>query len=266
MVAICVGVVGAFSVIAPARPAGKRAILTAARAPFVALANKDARALCGAFTRSAASHMAREGTVNGDCAARVSGVFAAAEPVDQSHMRTLVRAIKVTRVRRYGRQASALIRYGSQGRGFPLTLVWSSGRWLIATLPMLNTASGCRGRPGAAGCPPGAKVIVFGFIESLSTGPLPIAPPTAIKRAGGSELREFKAGARVAARSGCLACHRIGAQGNARPGPALTHVGAQLSEAQIKKVLLDPAAPMPSFKNLPRAKLRTLMRFLELLR
>jgi mono/diheme cytochrome c family protein len=93
-----------------------------------------------------------------------------------------------------------------------------------------------------------------------------VTPPPSIRRAGGATLREFKRGARIAVQSGCLACHRIGDVGNQGPGPALTHVGSRLDEAAIKRALIRPLAPMPSFKNMPAGKFDTLVRFLALLR
>ena len=55
----------------------------------------------------------------------------------------------------------------------------------------------------------------------------PIPPPPAVKRAGGRELARIQGGCQSRRKqSGCLACHRIGAQGRSGPGPALTHIGS----------------------------------------
>ena len=93
-----------------------------------------------------------------------------------------------------------------------------------------------------------------------------IAPPAAVVRADGQRLSEFTLGRAVAAQSGCLACHRIGEDGNSGPGRDLTYVGSRLSAREIERALINPKAPMPSFKNLPKAKLKALVRFLSLLR
>jgi hypothetical protein len=93
-----------------------------------------------------------------------------------------------------------------------------------------------------------------------------IAPPPAVRKASGRELEEFKRGEAVVAQTGCLACHRIGSAGHRRPGPDLTYVGSRLSERQIERVLLKPKAPMPSFRGLPKAKLKAVVKFLSLLR
>ena len=89
--------------------------------------------------------------------------------------------------------------------------------------------------------------------------------PPALARAGGRELGKFDAGMEVVAQSGCLACHRIGEQGNPGPGSDLTHIGSKLSKRQIEHAILDPTAPMPSFSHFPPAKLSAVVTFLGLL-
>jgi menaquinol-cytochrome c reductase cytochrome b/c subunit len=63
---------------------------------------------------------------------------------------------------------------------------------------------------------------------------------------------EFEAGKLVAAQSGCLACHKIGENGNDGPGPHLTDIGARLPSQAISRTLINPTAPMPSFSGLQR--------------
>jgi hypothetical protein len=91
-------------------------------------------------------------------------------------------------------------------------------------------------------------------------------PPPAVRRAGGGALREFKEGRAAVAASGCLACHRIGEKGNRGPGPPLTRIGSELTEREIRRALIDPRAPMPSFRGLPPENLHVMIRFLSLLR
>jgi menaquinol-cytochrome c reductase cytochrome b/c subunit len=90
--------------------------------------------------------------------------------------------------------------------------------------------------------------------------------PTSIKQAGGRTLAEYEAGKKVVAQSGCLACHKIGDNGNSGPGPDLTHVGARLPELGIARTLVNPTAPMPSFKNLPPKKFSAAIFFLSQLK
>jgi ubiquinol-cytochrome c reductase cytochrome b subunit/menaquinol-cytochrome c reductase cytochrome b/c subunit len=62
--------------------------------------------------------------------------------------------------------------------------------------------------------------------------------------------KQYEAGKNVVASSGCLGCHRIGENGNAGPGPELTHIGARLPRAAIARTLLNPTKPMPSYAKL----------------
>jgi menaquinol-cytochrome c reductase cytochrome b/c subunit len=73
---------------------------------------------------------------------------------------------------------------------------------------------------------------------------------------------EFEAGKQVAAQSGCLACHLFEHNGNAGPGPDLTHIGAELPREAIARSLTTPTAPMPSYADLPKGKFNDLVDFL----
>jgi ubiquinol-cytochrome c reductase cytochrome b subunit/menaquinol-cytochrome c reductase cytochrome b/c subunit len=78
----------------------------------------------------------------------------------------------------------------------------------------------------------------------------------------GAALSQFNKGKLVAAQSGCLACHKIGENGNDGPGPPLTKVGSRVPAQAIARTLINPTAPMPSFKNLPPDKFNALVNFL----
>jgi ubiquinol-cytochrome c reductase cytochrome b subunit/menaquinol-cytochrome c reductase cytochrome b/c subunit len=90
-----------------------------------------------------------------------------------------------------------------------------------------------------------------------------IATPAAIVQAGGSTLAEYEAGKQAVAQTGCLACHKIGDNGNSGPGPNLTHIGSRLPRDAIARTLVNPTAPMPSFKNLPPEKFNAIVNFLS---
>jgi ubiquinol-cytochrome c reductase cytochrome b subunit/menaquinol-cytochrome c reductase cytochrome b/c subunit len=70
----------------------------------------------------------------------------------------------------------------------------------------------------------------------------------------GAALTQFDKGKLVAAQSGCLACHKIGHNGNDGPGPALTQIGRRLPKEAIARTLQNPTAPMPSYAALKRDK------------
>jgi menaquinol-cytochrome c reductase cytochrome b/c subunit len=90
--------------------------------------------------------------------------------------------------------------------------------------------------------------------------------PAAVTQQGGAVLAAFNAGKEVAPQSGCLACHKIGENGNDGPGPPLTHIGARLPRQAIARTLINPTAPMPSFKDLPQDKFNNLVEFLSQLK
>jgi menaquinol-cytochrome c reductase cytochrome b/c subunit len=93
-----------------------------------------------------------------------------------------------------------------------------------------------------------------------------MATPKAVQQAGGKTLAEYEAGKLVVAQSGCLACHKIGDNGNNGPGPELTHVASRLPRQGIARTLVNPTAPMPSFKNLPPQKFKAAVEFLSQLK
>src|SRR3954466_1914207 len=70
----------------------------------------------------------------------------------------------------------------------------------------------------------------------------------------------------VAAQSGCLACHKIGENGNDGPGPHLTDIGDKLEKGALRRTLENPTAPMPSFRDLPEDKKAALIDFLASLK
>ena len=87
-----------------------------------------------------------------------------------------------------------------------------------------------------------------------------LKPPSSLTA---SEKATFTAGELVVGQSGCLACHVIGSNGNSGPGPNLTHIGSLLPSQAIASTLINPEAPMPSFKHLPPQKFQNLVGFLS---
>jgi menaquinol-cytochrome c reductase cytochrome b/c subunit len=77
---------------------------------------------------------------------------------------------------------------------------------------------------------------------------------------------QYEAGKLVTAQSGCLACHKIGENGNDGPGPHLTDIGDKLPKAALRRTLDNPTAPMPSFRGLPEEKKTALVDFLSQLK
>ena len=76
----------------------------------------------------------------------------------------------------------------------------------------------------------------------------------------------YQAGALVAGQSGCLACHKFGENGNSGPGPNLTKIGDRLPKQAIARTLINPTAPMPSYRDLPPEKFNALVDYLAQLK
>ena len=77
---------------------------------------------------------------------------------------------------------------------------------------------------------------------------------------------EYEQGKLVAAQSGCLACHKIGENGNDGPGPPLTEIGERLFRQAIARTLINPTAPMPAFTEVPPEQFDAMVEFLAQLR
>jgi menaquinol-cytochrome c reductase cytochrome b/c subunit len=104
--------------------------------------------------------------------------------------------------------------------------------------------------------------LTFTGANTGSPNSVDLKPPATLTSA---ERKTFMAGEVVVGQSGCLACHKIGDNGNDGPGPNLTHVGKIGLPGGIASTLRNPTAPMPSFKNLPAQKFKDLVGFLSLL-
>ena len=73
---------------------------------------------------------------------------------------------------------------------------------------------------------------------------------------------DVEPGKQVTAQSGCLACHKLGENGNDGPGPELTEIGDKLPREAIARSLEVGPGVMPSYQNLPPKKFEELTAFL----
>src|SRR5919112_3537599 len=74
-------------------------------------------------------------------------------------------------------------------------------------------------------------IAAMGYLTYLgaSAGPptqIDMPTPSRITAQGGATLAQFEKGKLVVAQSGCLACHKIGENGNDGPGPNLTDIAS----------------------------------------
>jgi len=73
---------------------------------------------------------------------------------------------------------------------------------------------------------------------------------------------EFEPGKQVTASQGCLACHKLGENGNDGPGPELTEIGSQIPREAIARSLVVGPGIMPSYDELSRKQTEDLTAFL----
>ena len=95
---------------------------------------------------------------------------------------------------------------------------------------------------------------------------LELSPPKAVVENGPAAVKQWNEGRLVVAQSGCEACHKIGENGNLGPGPPLTNIASRIPRQAIARTLVNPTAPMPSFKNLPAKKFDAVVNFLATLK
>ena len=98
-------------------------------------------------------------------------------------------------------------------------------------------------------------IAAMGYLTYLgaSAGPptqIDMKTPASIVAQGGPMLDQYEEGKLVVAQSGCQACHKIGENGNDGPGPPLTNIATRLPKQALARTLVNPTAPMPSFKAL----------------
>jgi ubiquinol-cytochrome c reductase cytochrome b subunit/menaquinol-cytochrome c reductase cytochrome b/c subunit len=108
--------------------------------------------------------------------------------------------------------------------------------------------------------------LTYSGANAGSTTSISLQAPTAVVQQGQGMVKQWTAGRAVAAQSGCLACHKFGEDGNDGPGPPLGEIADRLPSQAIARTLINPTAPMPSFKNLPPDKFKALVTFLSNLR
>ena len=137
---------------------------------------------------------------------------------------------------------------------------------LLFTLPFFDRST--ERRPERRPIATTAGILTIAAMAFLTYQGANAGPPTQIDMKPpsdlhGASLAQYNAGKLVAAQSGCLACHKLGDNGNDGPGPPLTDVGSRVPKQAIARTLINPTAPMPSFKDLPPAKFNALVAFLS---
>jgi ubiquinol-cytochrome c reductase cytochrome b subunit/menaquinol-cytochrome c reductase cytochrome b/c subunit len=106
--------------------------------------------------------------------------------------------------------------------------------------------------------------LTYSGADAGSINEVTMKPPSNLTPA---QAATFRAGEEVVGQSGCLACHRIGADGAAGGlGPNLDDVGTFLKPDAIASTLENPTPPMPSFRGIAQQypnKFKDLVAFLS---
>jgi mono/diheme cytochrome c family protein len=119
-----------------------------------------------------------------------------------------------------------------------------------------------------AACGGGGTATVKPAATATATVPVPgtrsivkadAQPPPGLTAA---QQRAFVAGRGVLEDKGCLACHRIGTSGLGT-GPDLTIIGSTAPRKALRRALVSPTSPMPSYAKLPARDLDALVSFLS---
>jgi menaquinol-cytochrome c reductase cytochrome b/c subunit len=77
---------------------------------------------------------------------------------------------------------------------------------------------------------------------------------------------QYEAGKELVAQTGCLACHKIGDNGNGTLGPELTQIGARIPRNAILRSLEAGPGIMPSFQDFSQKQLNQIADFLASLK
>jgi mono/diheme cytochrome c family protein len=114
-------------------------------------------------------------------------------------------------------------------------------------------------------------IIAVGYLTYLgasagSPTSIDMEAPESVRAQGPQAVETFEAGKQVTAQAGCLGCHKLGENGNDGPGPELTEIGARLPRQAIARTLINPTAPMPSFRELPQEQFDNMVEFLAMLK
>ena len=114
-------------------------------------------------------------------------------------------------------------------------------------------------------------IAAMGYLTYLgaaagSPNSIDLETPASVVAQGPEVEQRFNDGREVAAQAGCLACHKVGENGNDGPGPHLTDIGDRLPRQAIARTLINPTAPMPSYADLSAEKRDALVEFLSQLR
>jgi quinol---cytochrome c reductase cytochrome c subunit, bacillus type len=132
---------------------------------------------------------------------------------------------------------------------------------LLFLLPFYDR--GAQRRPERRPIAMGALLFTVVSMAYLTYAGANAGPPTTIDLKAPAQ---YEAGKLVVAQSGCLACHKIGDNGNGTLGPNLTQIGARIPRNAILRSLKAGPGIMPAFQNLGQKKLNEVADYLAYLK
>ncbi|MGH2982095.1 MAG: c-type cytochrome [Solirubrobacterales bacterium] len=97
-------------------------------------------------------------------------------------------------------------------------------------------------------------MVYLTYLGATAGSPTEIEMPVAERYEPGKEL---------VAQTGCLACHKLGENGNNGPGPELTHIGARIPRAAIIRSIQIGPGEMPEFREFTPEELSQIGDFLS---
>jgi hypothetical protein len=184
------------------------------RAPYEAVLNRDAAALCGDFIPTTSADLVAGAPQGSTCESAADELFAST--INQhTRLAALLAKFRVNSIASHGDHATAVLedtKVRHHGRNTvrvtlevePVALQKSEGRWLISSPATLRSTNSCGSPTPPSRCTSNARVLVFGIITtSTYRGPSLPPIPTAVKHAGGKEQYDFKAGRTIYAQTGC---------------------------------------------------------------
>jgi menaquinol-cytochrome c reductase cytochrome b/c subunit len=113
-----------------------------------------------------------------------------------------------------------------------------------------------------------AAMALLTFLGANAGNPntIELETPERIVALGPEMIASYEAGKQLVPQAGCLACHKIAENGNDGPGPPLTEIGARLPKQALAQTMINPTAPMPSFRELPKEQFDDLVLYLSQLK
>ena len=123
---------------------GESDLTEAVRAPYIALANREAKSLCVSFTAKVRDQLARGAASSGDCESKVAHVLRQVVPTETVRWTKAARTLTVRKLRQSGNRTYVEVKYGGvRSPRVRLTLERNGSGWQIASPAGLFVVDHC---------------------------------------------------------------------------------------------------------------------------